>query len=117
VVGLRRSKDASGNDIDLGSISGLLDRIVHAWHPQGIWLFGSRARGGAGSASDWDFLIVVPDDEAGVDDPLAGWRLQKEAGVSSDLVLCRAGDFLEDRNTPNTLAFEATHGGILIYER
>ncbi|HVR85040.1 MAG TPA: nucleotidyltransferase domain-containing protein [Planctomycetota bacterium] len=117
VLGLRHSKDASGCDIDLGSISGLLDRIVDTWHPRGIWLFGSRARGGAKPASDWDFLIVVPDDQAGVDDPLTAWRLQKESGVSSDLVLCRATDFHEDRNTPNTLAFEAAHGGVLIYER
>jgi hypothetical protein len=42
--------------------------------------------------------------EAGVDDPLVAWRLQKESGVRSDFVLCRAADFIEDRNTPNTPA-------------
>ncbi len=117
VLGLQSPKDASGREIDLGAVSGLLDRILRTWRPRGIWLFGSRARGNAGPMSDWDLLVVVPDDEADVDDPLAAWRLQKESGVSSDLVLCRAADFSEDRNTPNTLAFEAAHGGVLIYER
>lgn len=117
VLGLPSPKDAAGRDIDLCAVSGLLDRVVRTWRPRGIWLFGSRARGSANQTSDWDFLIVVPDDEAATDDPVAAWRLQKESGVSSDLVLCRAADFLEDRNTPNTIAFEAAHGGVLIYER
>ena len=117
VEGLRGAKDARGRDIDLGAIGGLLDRIVRAWHPPGIWLFGSRARGYGQPWSDWDLLVVVPDDASDVDDPLVGWRLQKESGVRSDVVLCRAADFHDARDTPNTIAYEAAHDGVLIYER
>lgn len=117
IPGLRAPKDMHGHEIDLGTISDFLDLIVRTWHPLGIWLFGSRARGEATGRSDWDLLVVAPDDERDVDDPLAAWRLNRESGVRSDLLLCRAGDFQEDRNTPNTIAFEATHDGVLIYER
>ena len=117
IPGLQSPKDALGREIDLGAIAGLLDRIVRTWHPRGIWLFGSRARGIAHAGSDWDLLIVVPDDTTDIDDPLAGWRLQKDSGVRSDLALCRSADFQDDRNTPNTLAYEAAHDGLLIYER
>jgi predicted nucleotidyltransferase len=103
--------------IDLGAIEGLLDRIVRAWHPLQIWLFGSRARGEAREHSDWDLLAVVPDDTEGVDDPLSAWRIRKDSGVRADVLLCRATDFVEDRNTPNTMAFEVGHHGTLIYER
>ncbi len=60
---------------------------------------------------------MVSDDVPGIDDPLTGWRLRRDSGVRCDLILIAASDFQEDRNTPNTLAFEATHGGALIYER
>jgi predicted nucleotidyltransferase len=82
-----------------------------------IWLFGSRARGVATGESDWDLLVVVPDDVADVDDPMAAWRLMKHSGVRSDLVPCRATEFEDARETPNTLAYEASHHGILIYGR
>lgn len=113
---LHPAKDIHGREIDLGLVESLLDRIIRTWRPVGIWLFGSRARGEADAASDWDLLVVVPDDLPDVDDPLAGWTLRRDSGVRSDLLLCRARDFEEDRDTPNTVAFEATHGGVLIYE-
>ena len=110
-------KDVRGSQIELTPISALLDRLTAAWHPTAVWLFGSRARGEATPTSDWDLLIVVPDEVSEVDDPLAAWRLKKDFNVPSDLFPCRASEFAEDRNTPNTIAYEAAHGGVLIYER
>lgn len=109
-------KDTRGREIDLRPIAGMLDLIERAWHPVEVWLFGSRARGEAGKDSDWDLLVVASDDAAGVDDPLSGYRIQKEAGVPADVLFCRATDFREDRNTPNTIAYEAAHAGVLLYE-
>src|SRR5215472_9353116 len=40
----------------------LLDRVVAHFHPQRVILFGSAARGEAGSESDIDLLVVVDDD-------------------------------------------------------
>lgn len=37
-------------------------RIVERYEPDQVWLFGSRARGDADGDSDWDLLVVVPDD-------------------------------------------------------
>lgn len=108
-------RDAHGQEIDLHPIAGLLDRIAAAWHPKAVWLFGSRAKGTADPESDWDLLVVVPDDECAVDDPLAGWNLAKTARVRSDVILCRASDFHDALETPNTLAYEAGHHGVEIY--
>ena len=36
-------------------------RLVEAFHPERIYLFGSRAQGEAGPDSDYDLLVVVPD--------------------------------------------------------
>ena len=36
-------------------------RLVAAYQPERIFLFGSHARGEAGPDSDYDLLVVVPD--------------------------------------------------------
>lgn len=40
----------------------LVGRLVHAYEPERIYLFGSWARGDAGPDSDFDLLVIVPDD-------------------------------------------------------
>lgn len=110
--------DRRGTPIDLGPARELLERIARTWDAQQIWLFGSRARGEASAASDWDFLAVVPDDASdSALDPLVSWRLKKESGVRADVVACRAHEFKEDQHTPNTLAYEAANRGVLVFER
>lgn len=110
--------DGRRREIDLRPIEVLLGRIHARWQPEQIWLFGSRARGDAGPSSDWDLLVVVPDDlPPGEFDPEVGWRLQRASGVSADVIVCRASDFDEDRSTPNTLAFDAAREGVLLYEQ
>lgn len=37
-------------------------RLVEAYEPDEVYLFGSVARGEAGPDSDYDLLLVVPDD-------------------------------------------------------
>ena len=40
----------------------LLARLVASFQPERIYLFGAKARGDAGPDSDYDLLVVVPDD-------------------------------------------------------
>jgi uncharacterized protein len=39
-----------------------IGRIVDTMQPEAIYLFGSHARGDAGADSDYDLLVIVPDD-------------------------------------------------------
>jgi predicted nucleotidyltransferase len=103
---------------DVTAIQTLLDRIVARWHPQQVWLFGSRARGDSTPESDWDLFVVV-DDSAGDDelDPGVGRRLRRECGVRADVIPWRVSEFTEFRNTPNTLAYSVAKDGVLLHER
>jgi predicted nucleotidyltransferase len=48
--------------LDLGrALDRLVQQVVAAVHPLRIILFGSAVRGGAGSDSDLDILVVIPD--------------------------------------------------------
>lgn len=40
----------------------IVSRLVEAYQPDRIYLFGSVARGDAGPDSDYDLLLIVPDD-------------------------------------------------------
>ncbi len=54
--------------VDSGALSSdsklaeIVRRLVEAYEPETIYLFGSRARGEGGAHSDYDLLVVVPDD-------------------------------------------------------
>lgn len=112
------ARDAKDREVDLTPIRVLLDRIVAAWRPKQIRLFGSRARGEGTPGSDWDLFVLVPDDvpedELG---PLASWRLRKESRTRADVVPCHVSDFDDARDTPNTMAYEVAREGVLLYER
>ena len=40
----------------------IVRRLVQAYEPERVYLFGSKARGDAGPDSDYDLMVVVPDD-------------------------------------------------------
>lgn len=42
-------------------LSEIVRRLVAAYEPERIYLFGSKARGDEGPDSDYDLLVVVPD--------------------------------------------------------
>ncbi|MCY1055520.1 nucleotidyltransferase domain-containing protein [Nannocystis sp. SCPEA4] len=105
-------------ELDLSGVAPLLEGIITRWQPQQVWLFGSRARGEATADSDWDLLVVVPDETPEDElDPLVIWQLRKQADVRADVVPCHRHDFDTFRDTPQSLAYEAVHHGVLIHER
>jgi uncharacterized protein len=104
--------------LDLRPIQPLLARIVDRYHPEQVWLYGSRARGDARPDSDWDLFIVAPDatDESALD-PAVAAELRRGTGIYADLIPCRVSEFCEDRTVVNTLCNEVACDGILVYER
>ena len=53
----------------------LVRRVVEVMEPVQVWLFGSRAEGRARPDSDYDLLVVVPDDASDERfDPLRVWQ-------------------------------------------
>ena len=104
--------------IDLGPIRTLLSRIEAQYHPEQVWLFGSRVRGDAGPGSDWDLFVVVPDDTLDEEiDLLFLWRLKRGCGVPADVIACRASEFREACDTVNTLSYVVANEGVRLDDR
>ncbi|MDF1663022.1 MAG: nucleotidyltransferase domain-containing protein [Planctomycetota bacterium] len=103
--------------IDLTPITGLLDYLRSRYSPSQLWLFGSRARGTNRDDSDWDLLVVLPNDREADVDALSPSKVRKDTAVNVDLVACTEEDFEIGSRIPNTLAFEIRLTGIPIHER
>jgi predicted nucleotidyltransferase len=81
------------------ALAEIVHRLVAAYQPERIYLFGSVARGDAGPDSDYDLLVVVPDDAP---PQRRRSRLAYEAlrgtGTAADVLVCTSSYF-DDRRT------------------
>jgi predicted nucleotidyltransferase/HEPN domain-containing protein len=97
-----------------------LDRMVHEIvekvAPLVIYLFGSRARGDADAESDYDLMIVVPDDAP---DGLRRvvWDLARPSRIAVNPFLSRERSFAWRRHEVGTLEYEVAVDGIQLYPR
>ena len=69
-------------------------RLVDAYHPQRIYLFGSHARGDSGPDSDFDLMVIVEDDassELRACD--LGYRALRGLGIAKDVIVWTRGEF------------------------
>src|ERR1017187_289716 len=61
-------------------------RLLEAYRPERIWLFGSVARGEAGPDSDYDLMVVVPDDTPPEQQrSRAGYRAVRDLSAARDM--------------------------------
>jgi predicted nucleotidyltransferase len=71
------------------TLAELLRRLVPAYQPERVYLFGSRARGEAGPDSDYDLLLVVPDDaSADRQRSRLAYEVLRGTGVAADVLVC-----------------------------
>ena len=78
------------------ALSEAVKRLVAAYRPERIYLFGSTARGDAGPDSDFDLLVIVPDDAT---EERRRSRLAYTAlhgtGIAADVLVCTRRYFEE----------------------
>ena len=92
-------------------------RLLEAYLPERIYLFGSVARGEAGPDSDYDLLLVVPDDapQERRRSRLA-YEVLRGTGAAADVLVCTRSYFEKRRwlqaSLPGTVLREgrALHG-------
>ena len=95
----------------------MADRIVSRFDPEKIVLFGSHARGDAGTDSDVDLLVIMP---------VKGSRRHKmvEIGVAlagmgapKDVIVATPDDLARYGKLPGTVLYSALREGIVLHER
>lgn len=72
----------------------MVRRLVEAYEPERVYLFGSKARGDSGPDSDYDLMVIVPDSAGGPkrDSDLA-YRVLWGMGSAADVLVWGRSDF------------------------
>ncbi len=98
-----------------GVVQQVVEAIVREVDPLRIILFGSHARGDAGPESDYDFLVVIPDDQK----PLATMmRLAQRVRVPHvpiDFLAVREADLARHAENPGLIYPEILKTGRELY--
>jgi uncharacterized protein len=96
--------------------SPLLSRIIERMRPVEVWLFGSRARGRARPGSDWDLLVVLPDDASEDElDLMRAWQMVRDLRIPADVYPVRKSEFEDAREHAGTLARTVVGEGRQVY--
>ncbi|MCZ7570448.1 MAG: nucleotidyltransferase domain-containing protein [Ardenticatenaceae bacterium] len=94
----------------------LVRRLVDAYQPERIYLFGSKARGQAGPDSAYDLMVVVPDDAP----PerrrsRLGYQALRGTGTAADVLVWPRQTFDERLHLRASLPATIVREGKLLY--
>jgi predicted nucleotidyltransferase len=93
------------------------DRIVHAFQPERIILFGSMARGDVTPYSDLDLLIVMPDGTNHRETTAAVYDILRDLTTPTDIVVTTPAEIAEWGHLVGTILRPALREGIVLYDR
>jgi len=95
----------------------MVERIADRFSPERIILFGSQARGGAGSESDIDLLVVLPVCDNRRAATLSIMKLLADLPVGKDIVVTTPQELETRGKLASTILYPALHEGKVIYAR
>lgn len=98
------------------ALAEIVRRLVEAYRPQRVYLFGSMARGESGPDSDYDILLVVPDDAP----PerrrsRLAYEVLWDTGIAADVLVWTAGQFESRKCVPSSLPATVLREGKLLH--
>ncbi len=94
----------------------LVSRLIRAYAPERIYLFGSRARMDAGPDSDYDLMVVVADD-APVEHRRSqlAYKALRGTATAADVLVWTRQTFDERLHLPASLPATIIREGRLLY--
>ena len=103
--------------IDKNILNQICTRLVNAYHPSAIYLFGSHAWGNPNKDSDIDLLVVVNDDASPEEKKgLKGQYALADLVIPTDLLVTTFQKFIERANHPSALYHKIKNEAIKIYD-
>jgi predicted nucleotidyltransferase len=97
-------------------LSEIVRRLSEAYHPLRIYLFGSAARGDAGPDSDYDLMVILPDEAPEhLRRGNAGYRALRGTGVAADVQVWPQGDFNRQLHLKASFPSTIVREGKLLY--
>lgn len=99
------------------SIDIIKDRLVSAYRPVAIYIFGSRAWGSPSRESDIDIAIIInKSEEKFYKRPILAYHALKGLMISKDILVFTSDEFNELSSEPASLCHMIKEKGIKLYE-
>lgn len=95
----------------------MVDRMVRAFRPLRIILFGSRARGDSRWDSDYDFLVVMPEGTDCKSTTVAIRRVLADVPASKDVLVTTPSALERRGQVPGSVLRPALREGRALYEQ
>ena len=98
------------------ALAEIVRRLVAAYQPERIYLFGSKARGDADRDSDFDLMVIVPDDapQEQHDSDLA-YRVLRGTGTAVDVLVWTRSQFDRRAHVVTSLPATVLREGLLLH--
>jgi predicted nucleotidyltransferase len=97
-------------------LSEIVSRLVGVYHPERIYLFGSTARGDAGPDSDYDLMVILPDEAPQHLRPgKPAYRSLRGTGVAADVHVWPREDFNRQLHLKASFPSTIVREGKLLY--
>ncbi|HOG64662.1 MAG TPA: nucleotidyltransferase domain-containing protein [Spirochaetota bacterium] len=99
------------------SLQIVISRLVPAYNPRQIYLYGSRVWGDPSEWSDLDILVVVEESVLDMDDRMRiGLSALSGSGLDVDILVLTSAEVQARRTYPSTLTYRILHEGKKLYE-
>src|SRR5205807_1116362 len=96
-------------------IDRMVPQIVEKFHPEGIILFGSQARGDAGPDSDIDLLVVMDFEGSKFDKKMEVSDVVRGEAMPVDIIITTPADFAWRKEVTGTIEWPAFQEGKVLY--
>ncbi len=98
------------------ALAEIVRRLVDAYRPERVYLFGSVARGDAGPDSDYDILLVVPDTAPPeLRRSRTAYEVLWGTGAAADVLVWTASEFDSRRHVVASLPATIMREGRLLH--
>ena len=100
----------------LRALEEVINRLVSAYQPEKIYLFGSKARGEAEPDSDFDLMVLVPDHApAEKRRSRLAYQVLRGTGIAADILVWTCKAFDERLHLKASLPSTILQEGKLLY--
>jgi len=103
--------------IDDDVVEDVVERVVNAFHPKRIVVFGSVARGEAGPDSDLDLFVEMESDLRPLERGIAVRRVLRDVDIPMDIFVYTPAEVEARRGRIGNLLSYVEREGKVIYER
>jgi len=94
----------------------IVQRLVKAYEPERVYLFGSKARGEEGPDSDYDLMVVVPDHAPPERQrSRLAYQVLRGTGIAADVLVWTRQAFDERLHLKASLPYAIVSEGRLLY--